>query len=125
LRSPHHENFVNASTRQFCANANARFQACGDFDGKRQFLVDHVERVIYNRYKVTVVGSVPVQTASGQARLQFRIRAEIDKSAVRRRLFGKGAALPLAPVPGEPVGALDPVGHALGFTVTSHHEATV
>jgi hypothetical protein len=103
LRSPQHEDFVDASIRHFCASANARFHACADFDGKRQFLVDHVERVIFNRYKVTVVGSVPVQTASGQARLQFRIRAEIDKSAVRRRLFGKGAALPFAPVSGEPV----------------------
>jgi hypothetical protein len=102
LRSPHHENFVDASTRQFCANANARFQTGGDFDARRQFLLDHVERVIYSRYKVTVVGSVPVQTASGQAKLEFRIKSEIDQSAVRRRLFGKGAALP--PVSGWPVG---------------------
>src|SRR5262249_53755436 len=31
LRSPQHESFVDASIRQFCANANARFYACGDF----------------------------------------------------------------------------------------------
>jgi site-specific DNA recombinase len=103
LQSPQHEDFVDASTRQFCANANARFYACADFDLKRQFLLDHVEHVIYSRYKVTVVGFVPVQTASGQAKLQFRIKGEIDQSAVRRRLFGKGAALPFAPVSGEPV----------------------
>ena len=95
---------MDASIRQFCANANARFQACGDFDAKRPFLVDHVERVIYTCYKIAVLGSVPVQTASGQAKLQFRIRAEIDKSAVRRGLFGKGAAPPLVPVFGERVG---------------------
>jgi hypothetical protein len=29
--------------------------ACADFDAKRQFLVGHIERVIYNRYKVTIV----------------------------------------------------------------------
>jgi hypothetical protein len=103
LRSPQHENFVDASIRQFCANANARFQTCGDFDAKRQFLVDHVERVIYTGYKIAVSGSVPVHAASGQARLQFRIRAEIDKSAVRRGLFGKGAAPPIGPVSDEPV----------------------
>jgi site-specific DNA recombinase len=84
LRSPQHENFVDASIRQFCANANARFHSCGDFDTKRQFIVDHVERVSYTGYKIAVLGSVPVQSASGQAKLQFRIRAEIDKSAVRR-----------------------------------------
>jgi len=85
LRSPQHEDFVDASIRQFCASANARFQACADFDTKRQFLVTHIERVIYNRYKVTIAGSVPVQSASGETKLQFRIEGEIDQKAVRLR----------------------------------------
>jgi hypothetical protein len=42
-------------------------------------------RVIYNRYKVTIVGLVPVQSASGETKLQFRIEAEIDRKAVRSR----------------------------------------
>ena len=83
LRSPLHEDFVDASIRQFCASAKARFQVCADFDAKRQFLVDHVERVIYDRYKVAVVSSVPVQSASGETKLQFRIEGEIDRKAVR------------------------------------------
>ena len=83
LRSSLHEDFVDASLRQFCASARARFQACADFDAKRQFLADHVERVIYNRYKVTIAGSVPVQSASGETKLPFRIEGEIDRTAVR------------------------------------------
>jgi hypothetical protein len=51
-RSPLHEDFVDASVRRFCASARARFQESADFDAKRQFLVGHVERVIYNRYKI-------------------------------------------------------------------------
>jgi hypothetical protein len=90
LRSPQHEDFVDASVRQFCANANARLQACADFEAKRQFLVDHVERVIYRGYKVTITGSVPVQTASGEAKVQFRIKGEIDKAAVRRNAQRRG-----------------------------------
>jgi hypothetical protein len=85
LRSPLHEDFVDASVRQFCASANARLQACANFDAKRQFLVGHVERVIYNRYKVTIAGSVPVQPAPGESKLQFRIEGEIDRKAVRSR----------------------------------------
>ena len=85
LRSPLHEDFVDASIRQFCASARARLQACADLDAKRQFLVGQVERVIYNRYKVTLVGSVPVQAASEETRLQFRIEGEIDGKAVRSR----------------------------------------
>jgi hypothetical protein len=75
LRSPQHEDFVEASIRQFCATANARLQACADFDAKRQFLVDYVERVIYNRYNVTIVGSVPVQSVSGEPSCNFGLRA--------------------------------------------------
>jgi hypothetical protein len=74
---------VDASIRQFCASANARLQACADFDAKRQFLVGHVERVIYHRYKVTTVGSVSVLSGSGETKLQFRIEGEIDQRAVR------------------------------------------
>jgi hypothetical protein len=71
--------------RQFCASARARFRACGDFDAKREFLLGHVERVIYNGYKVTVAGSIPVQSASGDTKLQFRIKGAIDEKAVRSR----------------------------------------
>jgi hypothetical protein len=83
LRSSQHEDFLDASVRQFCASARARFEACADFDTNREFLLDHVESVIYNRYKVTVTGSVPVHSASGETKLQFRIEGEIDGKAVR------------------------------------------
>jgi hypothetical protein len=96
LRSPQHEDLLDASIRQFCATANSRFHACADFDAERQFLVDHVDRVIYNGYKVTITGSVPVQTPSGQTKLQFRIAGEIDKAAVRRNAQRKIAETRMA-----------------------------
>jgi hypothetical protein len=73
LRSPQQEDFVDASVRQFCANANARLQECADFDDKREFLVGHIEKVIYHRYNVTMIGSVPLRSASGDTKLPFRI----------------------------------------------------
>jgi hypothetical protein len=91
LRSPQHEDFVDASIRQFSATANARLQASSDFDAKRQFLVDHVERVIYNRYNVTIVGSVPVQSASGETKLPLRIEGTIDIVAIRSAASRKAA----------------------------------
>jgi hypothetical protein len=39
--------------RQFCDSAKARLQACVDFDDKRQFLLGHVGRVVFNRYDVS------------------------------------------------------------------------
>jgi hypothetical protein len=38
------------------------FEHCMTFDDdKRQFLVEHVERIIYGHYRVTVIGSVPIK----------------------------------------------------------------
>jgi hypothetical protein len=105
LRSPQQEDFVDAGLRQFCAAANARWQACIGDDATRQFLVGHVERVIYNRYEVALVGFVPVQSASGEIKLRFRIKGEIDIAAVRSKSGRKAriahvqssAGLPAAP----------------------------
>jgi hypothetical protein len=81
MRFPQHDEFVGISIRQFCATAQARFEGCTDFDTRRQFLVDHVERVIYNHSKVTIVGSVPVASVSAAtSKLQFRIEGQIDRT---------------------------------------------
>jgi hypothetical protein len=117
LRSSQHEDFMDASVRQFCASANARFQACTDFDAKRQFLLGHVEKVTFNRYKVTLTGSVPVQSTSGETKLQFRIKGEIDKLAVRLNAADRSRW-------NDPTRTL-PEGRALGNTVIRHHETTV
>ena len=106
LRSAQYEDFVDASVRQFCATAKARLQACSDFDANRQFLVDHVERVIFDHYKVTVVGSVPVQTASETIKLPFRIDGTIDIAAIRSkssRRAAKDAMRSIAAVSDAPV----------------------
>jgi hypothetical protein len=65
-------------------------------------------------------GCLAVQSASGQAKLQFRIRAEIDKSAVRRGLFGKRAAPAIAPVSGQPISMLLPEAVPLGQAFTGN-----
>jgi hypothetical protein len=57
--------------------------ACTEFDTNRQFLLDYVERVIFDHYKVTVVGAVPLQTASEISKLAFRIEGKIDIAAIR------------------------------------------
>jgi hypothetical protein len=43
---------------------------CTDEDSKRSFLLDHIERVIYDHYEVTIIGSVPVQTTTGTSKLR-------------------------------------------------------
>jgi DNA invertase Pin-like site-specific DNA recombinase len=91
LRPTHHEDFVDASILQFCATARARLQACSDFDTKRQFLVDYIERVTYNRYHVTIVGSIPVRTESRESKLPFRIEGKINIAGIRSNSCRKAA----------------------------------
>jgi hypothetical protein len=89
LRSPQQEDFVDTGIRQFCASANARLQVCADFDAKREFLVAHIEKVIYNRYKVAVLGSVPIQSETGDTKLQFRIEGRDRHSSRHNREAAK------------------------------------
>jgi hypothetical protein len=91
MRPTHHEDFVDASVRQFCATAKARLQACSDFDANRLFLVDHVERVIYDRYNVAIVGSIPVRIESKESKLTFQIEGRIDIAAIRSNSCRKAA----------------------------------
>jgi hypothetical protein len=63
--------------------------------------VRRLRRTIYNRYKVTITGSVPVQSASGESKVQFRIEDEIDIVAVRshsQRVGRQKQKLALSPV---------------------------
>jgi site-specific DNA recombinase len=81
---------IDPSIRRFSESARTRFERCADFDSKRQFLRDHVEKVIFLRSKVTIVGSVPIeqgdhQQLSAANRLAFRIEGEIDRRAILTR----------------------------------------
>jgi hypothetical protein len=113
------------SIRQFSATANARLQACADFDAKRHFLVDHVERVIYNRYNVTIVGSVPVQSASGETKLPFRIEGKIDIAAIRSAASRKAALEGMRTLAPASAAEVESEDQSLPPLLTGHCEITV
>jgi hypothetical protein len=79
------------SIRQFCDAARARFENCNTFESKRQFLLDFVERIIYDRYRLTVIGSVPINTQICELqkietrKLAFCLRREIDKTTLHKK----------------------------------------
>jgi hypothetical protein len=77
--------------------------ACADFDAKREFLLGHIEKVIYDRYKVAITGFVPLQSASRATSLKFRIEDEIDIVAVRsksQRIGRQQQKMALSPLAG-------------------------
>jgi hypothetical protein len=85
VRFPDQVAALEIALRQFCDEARAKFDASADFDGKRAFLVGHIERVIFSHYKVTLVGSVPLPGVdeAPSRKLPFRIVGEIDPHAHR------------------------------------------
>ena len=117
LQSRHHEDLVDASIRQFCATAKARLQACADFDANRQFLVDHIERVTYNRYHVTIAGFIPVRTETGENKLPFRIEGKIDIAAIRSNSCRKAALAAMSSL--EPASA----AHATSWSSAARSES--
>ena len=86
-----HRESVDASIRHFCDGARARFEHCVTFDDKRQFLSDFVERIVYDRNLVTVIGTVPVKTQTSDVqeiemrKIAFCLRGEIDRTTKKRR----------------------------------------
>jgi hypothetical protein len=75
--------------RFFCEITRARFAHSATLDDKRQFL-EQVERIIYDRCRVTVVGSVLIKMQLSNSReietrkLAFCLRGEIDKSTLHK-----------------------------------------
>jgi hypothetical protein len=102
------KDFVDAIIRRFSATGNALLRTCTDFDTKRQFLKDHIERVIFNGYRIAILGSVPVPSIAGETTLQFRIEGEISKMQVRanatRMTIEKQGRLP-RPAPADTLSA--------------------
>jgi hypothetical protein len=56
------------------------FEHCTTFDDRRQFLVEHVERIIYDHYRVTVIGSVPIK-------MQLSNSQEIENANIANRVY--------------------------------------
>src|SRR5262249_25437054 len=76
---------IDARITEFCEGARARFAQCTDFAAKRQFLEEHIQRIIYRRSKVTILGSLSIGplNAIATSKLTFLIEGEIDKTKVR------------------------------------------
>jgi hypothetical protein len=81
------ETALETSLRAFCEDAKAKFNASADPDTRRAFLAGRIERIMYRKRQVTLVGAVPLPSIDGDAvkKAAFRIEAEIDIEAVKSR----------------------------------------
>lgn len=51
---------IDASVHQYVEALRARLEKANDFDTKRQFLLDNIDRVVYANDRVALCGSVPM-----------------------------------------------------------------
>ena len=81
------ETVLDTSIRTFCEDAKATFNASADPDARRAFLAGRIERIIYRKHQVTIVGAVPLPSIDGDEvkKAAFRIVGEIDIEAVKSR----------------------------------------
>ncbi len=56
----HKTEVIDTSISQFCEAARVRFRKCVEFVDRRQFLLDHIEKVVFLNDKVSLYGAVPV-----------------------------------------------------------------
>jgi site-specific DNA recombinase len=61
----HKPEIVEVSIKEFCASAKAHIEQAGDFESKRQFLKDHITKVVYKssqrETRVRLCGAIPVR----------------------------------------------------------------
>jgi hypothetical protein len=80
---------------------------------KRQFLFDHVEKVIYVRGKVTILGTIGDVTRPGREAdalmgdraVKFKIEARIDKGGLEPPMSVQLPALSMSPSVTEQIGS--------------------
>jgi len=77
----HKTDVLDASIREYCETAKARFQECDDFETKRQFLLDFVEKVEFSDHRLAVYGAVPVKVKPEHEGSEHVIDAETNKIA--------------------------------------------
>jgi hypothetical protein len=67
-RNPEVATILETGIRAFCEDAKAAFNASSDPDARRAFLAGRIERVIYRKHQVTLVGAVPLPSMDGTRR---------------------------------------------------------
>ena len=79
---------IDAAIAHYCAAARLQFADCADFTALRQFLLDHVTKVVYSHKKVWLHGRVPIRLDhhgdTETTTLPFCIESEITKEERRR-----------------------------------------
>jgi hypothetical protein len=84
LRNPH---LIDVSLRQYVEGVTARLENATDFETKRQFLLGHIDRVVYANDHVALHGALPVnvparagpEQSTDRSKIGFCIEGTLDR----------------------------------------------
>lgn len=83
----HKDASIDISTRQYCTSARAQLEKCTDFESKRKFLLEFVEKITYHEGQVILHGSVPIKLKTHESsdqqsemnNISFSIKDDINR----------------------------------------------
>jgi site-specific DNA recombinase len=83
----HKKEVMKVSVQNYCERVKTGLKKCVDFDTRRQFLLDHIERIIYKERHVILHGSVPVRLKAyedpNQSTTLSKVGFQIESKIVR------------------------------------------
>jgi site-specific DNA recombinase len=90
----HKKEVVDISLAKYCEGVKEQFKSSTDFSTQREFLVQHIEKVIFFKSKVTIYGYVPIQLkvyqdpdqSSESSKIRFIIEKELDRNELIAKL---------------------------------------
>lgn len=91
----HKKQILDVSIKQYCDNAKTRFERCTDFETRRQFILDYIEKIIYENERVEIHGSVPIKLKANKdtdtelAKIEFYIKGTLTRSRFENHLNNK------------------------------------
>ena len=74
----HKTQVIDVSINQYCESVRIQLEKCIDFETKRQFMLDYIEKIVYLNDTVEIHGSVPVKLKAYEDQDQSAETAKIE-----------------------------------------------
>ena len=71
---------VNFAVKQYCNKLKMKFEQLSDFDTKRQFILDHISKVVFYIEKIEIHGIITIQSGEMQIKIPFCIYDKIPRA---------------------------------------------
>lgn len=87
-----HDNLeIDIAIKRYCETVKLKLKKCDDFDTKRKFCLDFINKIVHREDGITLYGYIPIESEAGKSKLEFKIDKSIsDTDRRKRRLLVHG-----------------------------------